>query len=135
MTSSSVWVNLPVSVSLIIFIRYLSFGLDIRKRSVASSKQASVKQASHKISIDLPKSLREKSNWRTKVNSPEVEEAIDHFTRHLISEWIIDLWYSRITPDKGGPEELVQIVNGALAEISARARNVNLVHLITRLKV
>lgn len=134
-TSSSVWVNLPISVSLIIFIRYLSFGLDVRKQSVASSKQASVKQPSHKISIGFPKVLCEKSNWRTKVNSPEVEEAIDNLTRHLVSEWIMDLWYSRITPDKDGPEELVQIVNGAIAEISSRARNVNLIHLITRLKV
>ncbi|KAJ0075816.1 hypothetical protein Patl1_34198 [Pistacia atlantica] len=66
------------------------------------------------------------------VNSPVVEEAIDTFTRHLVSEWIADLWYSRLTPDKEGPEELVHIINGALGEFSGRMRNINLIDLLTR---
>ncbi|GJN15336.1 hypothetical protein PR202_gb02238 [Eleusine coracana subsp. coracana] len=42
------------------------------------------------------------------------------------------LWYSRVTPDKEGPEELINVVNTALGEFSARARNVNLISLLTR---
>lgn len=66
------------------------------------------------------------------MNSQVVEDAIDHFTRHLISEWVLDLWYSRITPDKQGPEELVFIINSVLGELSRRFRNVNLIDLLTR---
>lgn len=66
------------------------------------------------------------------MNSSVVEDAIDHFTRHLISELVTDLWYSRITPDKEGPEELVNIINGVLGEISGRMRNINLIDLLTR---
>ncbi|CAH2037555.1 unnamed protein product [Thlaspi arvense] len=57
---------------------------------------------------------------------------MDSFTRHLISEWVLDLWYSRITPDKQGPEELVFIINDVLGELSRRFRNVNLIDLLTR---
>lgn len=66
------------------------------------------------------------------MNSQVVEDAIDSFTRHLISEWVLDLWYSRITADKQGPEELVFIINGVLGELSRRFRNVNLIDLLTR---
>lgn len=74
----------------------------------------------------------EKNSWRRKVNSPCVEAAINQFSRHLISEWVTDLWYSRLTPDKDGPEELVQIINGVFGEISYRAREINLIDLLTR---
>lgn len=67
------------------------------------------------------------------MNSPVVEDAIDHFTRHLVSEWVTDLWYSRLTPDREGPEELVQIMNSVLGEFSNRMRNINLIDLLTRL--
>ncbi|VFQ87910.1 unnamed protein product [Cuscuta campestris] len=67
-----------------------------------------------------------------KVGSPIVEEAIDHFTRHIVSEWVTDLWYARITPDKQVPEELVQIMNSVLGEVSFRMRNINLIDLLLR---
>ncbi|XP_050231801.1 uncharacterized protein LOC126680680 isoform X2 [Mercurialis annua] len=76
--------------------------------------------------------VRDTSTWRKKVNCPVAEDAIDHFTRHLISEWVTDLWYSRLTPDKEGPEELVLIVNGVFGELSSRMRNINLIDLLTR---
>lgn len=66
------------------------------------------------------------------MDSPVVETAIDQFTRHLVSEWMTDLWYSRLTPDMDGPEELVQIINGVLGEISYRVRDINLIDLLTR---
>lgn len=74
----------------------------------------------------------DKVDWRKRVNSPPVEAAIEKFTRHIISEWVTDLWYSRITPDKEGPEELVNLVNSVLGEIANRARDVNLINLLTR---
>lgn len=130
-TSSSVWVNLPAAASLIIGLRYLSLDFDMRRKAAAYNSKPSSNTPSHKKPLERPK-IVEKSEWRRKVNSPVVEDAIDHFTRHLVSEWITDLWYSRLTPDKEGPEELVNIMNGALGEISGRMRNINLIDLLTR---
>ncbi|KAL0010460.1 hypothetical protein SO802_005568 [Lithocarpus litseifolius] len=131
LTSSSVWVNLPAAASLIIGLRYLSLDFDMRRKAAAYNSKPSSNTPSHKKPLERPK-IVEKSEWRRKVNSPVVEDAIDHFTRHLVSEWITDLWYSRLTPDKEGPEELVNIMNGALGEISGRMRNINLIDLLTR---
>lgn len=102
-----------------------------RKAAACNNKPSSVDTFSQKKPVGWPK-LFEKSKWRKKVNSPVVEDAIDHLVRHLVSEWVADLWYSRLTPDKEGPEELVHILNGVLGEISARMRNINLIHLLTR---
>uniref|UniRef100_A0A1D1XC65 Sorting nexin-13 n=1 Tax=Anthurium amnicola TaxID=1678845 RepID=A0A1D1XC65_9ARAE len=132
LTSSSVWVNLPAAASLIIFFRYLSLDLDVRRRASSSNRAAPLNKSSRERSIELPKIPVDKLSWRRKVNSPVVEAAIDQFIRHLVSEWVTDLWYSRITPDKDGPEELVQVMNDVLGEVSCRARDINLINLLTR---
>ncbi|ERM98570.1 hypothetical protein AMTR_s00109p00032070 [Amborella trichopoda] len=131
-TSSSVWINIPAAVSVIILLRYISYDLDNRRRAVGYSKSTSVTAHSQKRPFESPKLNIEKDNWKRKVDSPPVEAAIEHFTRHLISEWVTDLWYSRITPDRDAPEELVQIVHGVIGEISFRIRDINLVDLLTR---
>ncbi|MCH88645.1 phox (PX) domain protein, partial [Trifolium medium] len=102
-----------------------------RKAAAYNNKSGSTSIQSSKKPTENPKAVA-KFEWRAKVNSPVVEDAIDHFTRHLISEWVTDLWYSRLTPDKEGPEELVQIVNGVLGEISGRMRNINLIDFLIR---
>uniref|UniRef100_A0A5B6ZWC0 Sorting nexin-13 n=1 Tax=Davidia involucrata TaxID=16924 RepID=A0A5B6ZWC0_DAVIN len=133
LTSSSVWVNLPAAASLIIILRYLSLDFDMRRKAAAyNSKPSSSNISSQKKTFEGPKVIVGKSDWRRKVNSPVVEDAIDQFTRHLVSEWVIDLWYSRITPDRQGPEELAQIMNGVFGELSYRMRNINLIDLLTR---
>ncbi|MQL75157.1 hypothetical protein Taro_007511 [Colocasia esculenta] len=132
LTSSSVWVNLPAAASLIIFLRYISRDLDVRRRSSSSNRPKLLNKSSRGRSIELPEIPIDKLSWRRKVNSPVVEAAIDQLTRHLVSEWVTDLWYSRITPDKDGPEELVQMINGVLGEVSCRARDINLINMLTR---
>ena len=129
-TSSSVWVNLPAAASLIIFFRYVSLDLDMRRRSSSSYMPSSVSKE-NKI-LELKTFSADNLSWRKKVDSPVVEAAIDQFTRHLISEWVTNLWYSRITPDKEGPEDLILIMNHVLGEVSLRARDVNLINLLTR---
>ncbi|XAR67716.1 hypothetical protein NMG60_11002592 [Bertholletia excelsa] len=133
LTSSSVWINLPAAACLIIIIRYFSLDFEMRRKAVTyKGKTTSANFSSPEKPFENPKSVVEKSDWRRKVNSPAVENALDQFTRHLVSEWVTDLWYCRITPDREGPEELVQIMNGVLGEISYRLRNVNLIDLLTR---
>lgn len=138
-TSSSVWINLPFATCLIILLRYLSLDFDIKRKAVMhikDQKDSMTKEAliQRRSSVELHTTPKEpeKIDWRKKVNSPSVEAAIEKFTRHIISEWVTDLWYSRITPDKEGPEELVNLVNSMLGEVAYRARDVNLINLLTR---
>ncbi|KAJ4958209.1 hypothetical protein NE237_025320 [Protea cynaroides] len=133
LTSASVWVNMPAAASLIVLLRYISLDIEMKRRAAAySDKPSSANQLSQKKPPEVPKVSLEKSNWRRKVNSPVVEAAIDKFTRHLVSEWVTDLWYSRLTPDRDVPEELVQIINGVLGEVSCRVKEINLIDLLTR---
>lgn len=111
----------------------MSLDIDIRRKSATyKSKQTSANISSTKNPLKGVRVETERSDWKRKVNSPVVEDAIDQFTRHIVSEWVTDLWYSRVTPDRQGPEELVLIINGVLGEISCRMRNINLIDLLTR---
>ncbi|KHG17215.1 Sorting nexin-13 [Gossypium arboreum] len=131
-TSSSVLVNLPAAASLIILLRYFSLEYEMRRKADAYNiKSEATDSLTSKQPPECPKVIGH-CDWRRKVNSPVVENAIDQFTRHVISEWVTDLWYSRLTPDKEGPEELVQIINGVFGELADRMRNINLVDLLTR---
>jgi sorting nexin-13 len=132
-TSSSVLVNLTPAVLLIILFRYYTLDSEMKRKAAAYTNKpsSSLNAPTLNKTPELPKAAP-RSDWRSKVNSQVVEDAIDHFTRHLISEWVLDLWYSRITPDKQGPEELVFIINDVLGELSRRFRNVNLIDLLTR---
>ncbi|KAM7471746.1 hypothetical protein LguiA_009929 [Lonicera macranthoides] len=133
LTSSSVWVNLPAAALVITILRYLSLDFEMRRKAAAyNNKPSSTNIILQRRPLEGPKVLIEKSDWRRKVNSPVVEDAIDQFTRHIVSEWVTDLWYSRITPDKQAPEELVQIINSVLGEVSSRIKNINLIDLLTR---
>ncbi|KAG9455807.1 hypothetical protein H6P81_000315 [Aristolochia fimbriata] len=132
LTSSSVWVNLPAAASLILFLRYISYDLDMRRRAAAYKSVSSTSNVPLGVPSEGPRVADETLNWRRKVNSPVVEAAIDKFTRHLVSEWVTDLWYSRLSPDKDAPEELVNVMNGVLGEISFRIRDVNLIDLLSR---
>lgn len=111
----------------------MSLDIDIRRKSTSyKSKQASANISSNKSPLKGIRVETERSDWKRNVNSPIVEDAIDQFTRHIVSEWVTGLWYSRITPDRQGPEEIVLIMNGVLGEISSRMRNINLIDLLTR---
>ncbi|CAN4086847.1 unnamed protein product [Withania somnifera] len=133
LTSSSVFVNLPAAALLIVILRYLSLEFDARtKAATYKSKSSSSTSTLQKKQLDGPRTVNEKSDWRKKVDSPIVEDAIDHFTRRIVSEWVTDLWYCRITSDRQGPEELVQIMNGVLGEISYRMKSINVIDLLTR---
>ncbi|CAH1422599.1 unnamed protein product [Lactuca virosa] len=133
LTSASVLINLPAALSLLIVLRYFTLDYDTKRKAASYNKNPSTP---HVFSVKKPpldpKSISGKSDWRKKVNSPVVEDAIDQFTKHIVSEWVTDLWYSRITPDKQGPDELVLIINGVFGEFSSRMRNINLIDLLTR---
>ncbi|KAI3463336.1 hypothetical protein Pfo_019999 [Paulownia fortunei] len=133
LTSPSVLVNVPAAAFLIIILRYMSLDFDMRRKAATyKAKPTSTNSSSKRKAFEGPRINAERSDWKHKVNSPVVEDAIDQFSRHIVSEWVTDLWYSRITTDRQGPEELVLIMNGVLGEISSRMRSINLIDLLTR---
>ncbi|KAL9156908.1 hypothetical protein ABFS82_09G110900 [Erythranthe guttata] len=133
LTSASVLVNLPAALSLIIIMRYMSLDFDMRRKAATyKGKQISANSSSENKPFEVLRVLPERSDWKHKVNSPIVEDAINKFNSHIVSEWVTGLWYSRITPDRQATEELVLIMNGVLGEISSRMRNINLIDLLTR---
>lgn len=133
LTSTSVWVNLPVAAFLIILFRYFALDVEMKRKAAAfNSRTTNGNIPSQEKRVEGPKAAVKMDYWRRNVNSPPVEDAIDQFTRHLVSEWVTDLWYSKLTPDQEGPEELVRLINGVLGEISCRMRNINLIDLLAR---
>lgn len=70
--------------------------------------------------------------WKRKIDSPVVEAAMEDFINKLLHDFVIDLWYSDITPDKEAPELIHAIVMDVLGEVSARIKELNLVDLLTR---
>ncbi|KAH9300580.1 hypothetical protein KI387_012163 [Taxus chinensis] len=135
LTSSSVWINMPAAVLVIILIRYISYDLDARRRIGGQGPASSVNHLPQNQAplVNAPSPSHPKHiGWRQKVDSPVVEAAIDQLTRHLVSEWMTNLWYRKVTPDQDAPEELINIINGVLGEICMRAKDVNLIDLLTR---
>ncbi|KAK4437825.1 hypothetical protein Salat_0116500 [Sesamum alatum] len=57
---------------------------------------------------------------------------IEDFISKLLQDFVVDLWYSDITPDKEAPELIHAIVMDVLGEVSGRVKELNLVDLLTR---
>ncbi|KAM3311926.1 hypothetical protein ACQJBY_032123 [Aegilops geniculata] len=134
-TSKSMWTNVPMSILILAFLRYVSFKVEFRWRSQPVSKQTYLSQASkrqlsandHRISTVPPV-----SRWRRKVDSPAVEAAFESFIDNVLRDFVMDLWYSDITPDREAPELIRGLILHALGEVSGRAKEMNLVDLLTR---
>ncbi|XP_044980705.1 uncharacterized protein LOC123448013 isoform X2 [Hordeum vulgare subsp. vulgare] len=134
-TSKSMWTNVPMSILILAFLRYVSFKVEFRWRSQPVPKQPYLSQASkrqlsandHRLSTVPPV-----SRWRRKVDSPAVEAAFESFIDLVLRDFVMDLWYSSITPDREAPELIRGLVLHALGEVSGRAKEMNLVDLLTR---
>ncbi|KAH9656282.1 phox domain-containing protein [Citrus sinensis] len=70
--------------------------------------------------------------WKRKIDSPIVESAISEFIDKILKDFVDDLWYSDITPDREAPELMRSIIMDAIGEISGRVKTINLVDLLTR---
>ncbi|WVZ54324.1 hypothetical protein U9M48_005139 [Paspalum notatum var. saurae] len=134
-TSKSMWTNVPMSILILAFLRYLSFKVEFRWREQPVRKQTYLSQASkrqlsandHRLSTVPPV-----SRWRRKVGSPSVEAAFESFVENILRDFVLDLWYSDITPDREAPELIRGLVLHALGELSGRVKEMNLVDLLTR---
>lgn len=134
-TSKSMWMNVPIAILLVsgtrILLNEVEFRWKIRKArpltylSHLEKKQLSVNDSRLSTLPPLPR-------WKRKIDSPVVEAAMEDFINKLLQDFVVDLWYSDITPDKEAPELIRAIIMDVLAEISARVKNINLVDLLTR---
>jgi sorting nexin-13 len=128
-------VNVPMSILILAFLRYLSFKVEFRWREHPVRKQTHLSQASkrqlsandHRLSTVPPV-----SRWRRKVGSPSVEAAFESFIEKILRDFVLDLWYSDITPDREAPELIRGLVLHALGELSGRVKEMNLVDMLTR---
>ncbi|KAJ8530122.1 hypothetical protein K7X08_036957 [Anisodus acutangulus] len=134
-TSTSMWMNLPIAVLLVSGSRILLNEVDFRRKvrnvrpptylAHLEKKQLSVNDSRLSTS---PPTLK----WKRKIGSPLVEAAAEEFIDKVLHDFVIDLWYSDITPDKEAPELIHEIIMDVLGEISGRVKEINLVELLTR---
>ncbi|XP_037497636.1 uncharacterized protein LOC105634251 isoform X2 [Jatropha curcas] len=135
-TSSSMWINLPISILLVSGLRILSNEVEFSWKarrwthrlsylSHLEKKQLSVND-SRLSSAPLP------PRWKRKIDSPIVDAAINDLIDKVLKDFVIDLWYSEITPDKEAPELMRDVIMDAIGEISGRVKEINLVDLLTR---
>ncbi|KAL1833732.1 hypothetical protein ACET3Z_003383 [Daucus carota] len=134
-TSKSMWMNVPISILIVCGLRILCNEVEfrwkvrnIRRQTYLShleKKQLSVNDSRLSNSPPPPK-------WKRKIDSPVVEAAMDDFVKKLLQDFVVDLWYSDITPDKEAPELIHAVVMDVLGEVSGRVKEINLVELLTR---
>ncbi|KAL3730589.1 hypothetical protein ACJRO7_027589 [Eucalyptus globulus] len=119
-TSKSMWMNLPIAILFVSAMRIVFNEVDFlwRVRSVRPGSYLSI--------------LKERQLSCRKIDSPIVEPAMTEFIDKILRDFVIDLWYTDITPDRDFPEHIRAIIMDALGEISGRVKAINLVGLLTR---
>ncbi|KAK6143507.1 hypothetical protein DH2020_023855 [Rehmannia glutinosa] len=132
-TSKSMLMNIPIAVLLVFGLRILfnevEFQWKVRNtRPISYLSHLEKKQLS--VNDSRLSTLPSAQEWKRKIDSPVVEAAIEEFLDKIMHDFVIDLWYSDITPDKEAPELIHAIVMDALGEVSLRIKEVNLVEML-----
>ncbi|XP_020585313.1 uncharacterized protein LOC110027981 isoform X2 [Phalaenopsis equestris] len=129
------WINIPISVLIFAAFRYISYEVEFRWKVQRVRRQTYLSHLEkQQLSVDDPRLslVTNTSKWRRKIDSPVVETAIDDFIKKILQDFVVDLWYSSITPDQEAPELLRTLILDVLGEISGRIKEINLVELLTR---
>ncbi|GER50415.1 Phox-associated domain [Striga asiatica] len=134
-TSKSMLMNIPIAILFVGGLRILLNEVEFRWK-VRNNRPMSYLSHLEKKQLSVNDSrlttLPAPPKWKRKIDSPVVEAAIEDFVNKLLHDFVIDLWYSDITPDKEAPELIHGIVMDVLGEVSARVKELNLVDLLTR---
>nr|XP_043620033.1 uncharacterized protein LOC122591870 [Erigeron canadensis] len=134
-TSKSMWMNVPIAILLVAGIHILLTEVDFRWKNKKSNRQSYLSHLEKKqmsVNDSRLSTLPPPPKWKRKIDSPIVEAALDDFVHKLLQEFVVDMWYSGITPDKEAPKLLHTVIMDILAEISIRVKDINLVDLLTR---
>ncbi|XP_057737781.1 uncharacterized protein LOC130955023 [Arachis stenosperma] len=134
-TSKSMWMNVPVAILCVVALRILLNKVEFRWRleppkphtylSHLERKQLSIDDARLSTSPPPPK-------WRKKIDSPLIEAALNDFLDLILKDFVMNMWYADITPDLEFPEQIRDIIMDAIAEVTMRVKDMNLVDLLTR---
>ncbi|KAM0012899.1 putative Phox-associated domain, sorting nexin, PX domain superfamily [Helianthus debilis subsp. tardiflorus] len=134
-TSKSMWMNVPIAILLVCGSRILLNEVEFRwkvKKTEPLTYLSRLEKKQLSVNDSRLSTLPPPPKWKRKIESPIVEAAMEDFINKLLQDFVVDLWYSDITPDKEFPELIRGIIMDVLAEISARVKNINLVDLLTR---
>ncbi|XP_068323577.1 uncharacterized protein [Pyrus communis] len=135
-SSKSMWMNLPLSIVLVSMLRILLNNVEFRWKGQKPVRPQSYLSHLEKkqLSLNDPRLSTgpPPPKWKRKIGSPIVEDALKDFIDKLLKDFVTDLWYSDITPDKEAPEQIRAIIMDALGEVSRRVKEINLVDLLTR---
>ncbi|GFP85448.1 sorting nexin-16 [Phtheirospermum japonicum] len=125
--------NVPIAVLLVAGLRMLlnevEFKWKVRNtRPISYLSHLDKKQLS--LSDARLSTLSASQEWKRKIDSPVVEAAIEEFLSKVLHDFVIDLWYSDITPDQEAPEHIHDIAMDAIGDVSQRIKELNLVDLL-----
>ncbi|XWS67976.1 hypothetical protein CRYUN_Cryun04dG0050600 [Craigia yunnanensis] len=134
-TSTSMWMNLPIAILIVSSLRIITNEVEF-KWKVKSVRQQTYLSHLEKKQLSVNDSRLSSSHpppkWKRKIDSPTVEAALNEFIDKILKDFVVDLWYSEITPDREAPELMRAVILDAIGEISGRVKEINLVDLLTR---
>ncbi|XP_058190319.1 uncharacterized protein LOC131307690 isoform X2 [Rhododendron vialii] len=134
-TSKLMWMNVPLSILFVCGLRVLFNEVEFRwkVRKVRQQTYLAHLEKKQLVANDSRLSTTPPSpKWKRKITSPIVKAAMEEFVNKLLHDFVTDMWYSDITPDKEAPELMRAIIMDVLGEIYGRFKGINLVDLLTR---
>ncbi|KAK4747794.1 hypothetical protein SAY87_014380 [Trapa incisa] len=134
-TSKSMWMNAPIAILLVSALRVLLTEVEFRRKVRSDRPQTYLTHLERKqmpLNDSCLSTPAPPPKWKRKIDSPIVEAAANEFIDKILKDFVVDLWYADITPDKDFPEQIRGIILDAIAEISGRVKEINLVDLLTR---
>lgn len=127
--------NIPIAILLVSGLRILLNEVDFRWK-VRKLQQSTYLSHLEKKQLSANDSrlstLPPPPKWKRKIDSPVVEAALHDLVSKILQDFVVDLWYSDITPDKEAPDLIYGIIMDVLGEVSGRVKEINLVDLLTR---
>ncbi|XP_057445164.1 uncharacterized protein LOC130737420 isoform X2 [Lotus japonicus] len=134
-TSKSMWMNIPMSILVACALRIILNKVEFRWKVQPPRSQTYLSHLEKKqLSPDNASlsTLPGPPEWKKKIDSPVVEAALNDFMDLILKDFVINMWYADITPDGEFPEQIRDLIMDALAEVSVRVKDINLVDLLTR---
>ncbi|XP_038706536.1 uncharacterized protein LOC120002048 isoform X2 [Tripterygium wilfordii] len=134
-TSSSMLMNLPISILFVLALRILGNEVQFSWKARTAHRQTYLSHLEKKqlsMNDSRPSTAPLPPKWKRKIDSPIVEAAITDFINKILKDFVIDLWYSDITSDREAPQLMHAVIMDAIGEISGRVKETNLVDLLTK---
>lgn len=127
--------NLPIAIVGLVGVRVVFNHVEFTWKVVSTPRKSQLSYLEKKqLSVNDARlsGIPPPPRWKKKIDSPVVEAAINDFIDKILNDFVVNLWYSLITPDKEAPELIRAVIMDALGEISVRVKEINIVDLLTR---